>query len=582
MSLLRRYRWFVAAAAFTAAYVVVSLTAHPSLGLTAFGDITGLAIVLLPAVIMLANAVSRPGMDRSFWGLMAFGFFLWAFNQAAWAYYEIVLRGPLPDPCSADIVLFFHLVPMIAAVIWRPDQVRTAARFDLSTLNFLTLLVWWVFLYGFIVFPDQYVLLNVEVYNRHYDQLYVVENMLLLGSLGFAAWTSSGAWRRLYLNFLVAGAVYMVGSQVLDRAVINHTYYSGSLYDIPLTGAVAWMTAVTLTARQWPLRSEAPTRTLPWGPIAPRLATLAILSLPLLGLWTFLVDASSPPARIFRLFAVLAAMLVLGAFVFLRQYIQDQALIRVLEESRRSFENQQRLQSHLVQKEKLASLGELVSGAALEINHPLAAIMGHSERLWSQEQLSDEQQGMVRKIFNQAQRTRELVADLLSFARQSTGEKGLVDLGVLLHRSVQMLEARHRSGRIHVEVSVQPGLPRVQGNANQLFQTFVEIIENATDALEEAGGGSLEITAQRQGDEAVLQFSDTGPGIADPQRVFDPFYTTKPVGKGTGLGLSAAYGVVQDHGGQITCQNKPPGGAQFVLRFAAAEPAAQAAGAAKA
>src|SRR3989442_9590531 len=147
MSLLRRYRWFVAAAAFTAAYVVVSLTAHPSLGLTAFGDITGLAIVLLPAVIMLANAVSRPGMDRSFWGLMAFGFFLWAFNQAAWAYYEIVLRGPLPDPCSADIVLFFHLVPMIAAVIWRPDQVRTAARFDLSTLNFLTLLVWWVFLY---------------------------------------------------------------------------------------------------------------------------------------------------------------------------------------------------------------------------------------------------------------------------------------------------------------------------------------------------------------------------------------------------------------------------------------------------
>jgi signal transduction histidine kinase len=120
----------------------------------------------------------------------------------------------------------------------------------------------------------------------------------------------------------------------------------------------------------------------------------------------------------------------------------------------------------------------------------------------------------------------------------------------------------------------------VQGNANQLFQAFVEIIENAMDALEEAGGGSLEITAQRQGNEAVLQFSDTGPGIREPQRVFDPFYTTKPVGKGTGLGLSAVYGVIQDHGGQITCQNKREGGALFVLRLPVeAKPAAKVAGA---
>ena len=99
---------------------------------------------------------------------------------------------------------------------------------------------------------------------------------------------------------------------------------------------------------------------------------------------------------------------------------------------------------------------------------------------------------------------------------------------------------------------------------------FVEIIENAMDALEEAGGGSLEDHAQRQGNEAVLQFSDTGPGIREPQRVFDPFYTTKPVGKGTGLGLSAVYGVIQDHDGQITCQNQPEGGALFVVRLPAA------------
>ena len=115
----------------------------------------------------------------------------------------------------------------------------------------------------------------------------------------------------------------------------------------------------------------------------------------------------------------------------------------------------------------------------------------------------------------------------------------------------------------------------MHGNVNQLFQVFIEIIENAMDALQEAGGGgSLEITAQREADEVVLQFSDSGPGIRDPQRVFDPFYTTKPVGKGTGLGLSVVYGVVQDHTGQIMCHNKPEGGALFVVRFPVAAEAA--------
>jgi two-component system NtrC family sensor kinase len=221
-----------------------------------------------------------------------------------------------------------------------------------------------------------------------------------------------------------------------------------------------------------------------------------------------------------------------------------------------------------------------VAGAANEINHPLDAIMNYSEQLWGKERLTAEQNRLVRKIVDQSRRTRDLVADLLRFAQQSPGEKTLLDLRVLLHRATQMLELRHPGGKIRVSLSIAADFPRVQGNANQLFQAVVELIENAMDALEEAGGGSLEITAQRQGDEAVLQFSDTGTGIREPLRVFDPFYTTKAVGKGTGLGLSAVYGVIQDHSGQITCQNKPEGGALFVVRIpAAVETAVQVAGA---
>jgi len=471
-------------------------------------------------------------------------------------------------------------LPMIMAAAWRPDVEKREGTVLLRLLNFLMLTGWWVFLYAFIVFPHQYVILNTRTYNTYYDRLYGLENALLLGVLGIAAWTSAEGWRRLYLHFFAASLLYAINSQFLDRAAANNTYYSGSPYDIPLIGTVAWIAAASLSAREWNLQSVPPPGWVHGKKIVAQLAMLAILSLPVLGLWTILLDKSPAPSRVFRIYAVLASMLLLAAFVFLRQYVQDQALMGVLKESRRSYDTQKRLQSQLVQKEKLALLGNLVAGAAHEINHPLTAVMNYSEQLWEQERLTEEQNALLRKIVSQAQRTRDLVASLLSFARQSPGEKTLVDLGVMLSRATQVLESRQAGDKIRITLSVTPDFPRVQGNPNQLFQVFIEIVENALDALQEAGGGSLEITAHRLGNEAMIQFSDSGPGIREPERVFDPFYTTKPVGKGTGLGLSVVYGVIQEHGGQITCQNKPEGGALFVVRFpAASEPAVQGAGA---
>ncbi len=582
MSLLRRHRWFVAAAGITLVYAVVSLTVQQSFALAIGADSFFLLVMLAVSAFMFANAATRSSVERMFWLLMGFGFFLWAANQVPWIYLD-VHHLVMPSPYFADMILFFHLVPMIAATAWRPDQLRAESRHQLSALHFLMLLGWWVFLYGFIVFPHQYVVLNVDAYNRDYDLLYDLESVVLLVLLAFAAWTSSAGWKRVYLNLLAADVLYGTGSELLSRAMLRKTYYSGSLYDVPLIAAILWMGATALTSRDWSLKSEACHAGWRWRSLIPKLAMLAILSLPMMGLWAFLMDRSPAPSRMFRIFTVLSAMFVLGAFVFLRQYIQDQKLIGLLQESRRGYETQQRLQSHLVQKEKLASLGQLVAGAAHEINHPLASVMGYSEQLWAKHRLTEEQGALVRKIVNQARRTQDLVSDLLSFARQSPGEKALVDLSMLLHRSAQMLETQHHASRIRVEISVEPGFPRVRCNPNQVFQTFIEIIENAMDALAEAGGGSLRITAMRQGQDAVVEFADNGPGIREPQRVFDPFYTTKPIGKGTGLGLSVVYGVIQDHGGQITCQNKPDGGALFVLRFpVAAEAAAQTAASARA
>jgi signal transduction histidine kinase len=583
MSAFQRYRWFVLAGGITLAFAAVSATVPRGFALTAIFDVGYSLLTLAAAAAMLTMAWSERGANRRFWALLGLGCVLWSVNQGAWIYFEVLHRTSFPDPSFADLFLFLHLVPMMAAVGLRPHRGEGEHKFRVGALDFLLLLVWWVFLYAFIVFPSQYISPNVAEYDRSFGPLYSVQSAMLVAVLGIAAFGAVGGWKKVYLNLLAACGTYALGAEALDLALSHEKYYTGSIYDVVLMGAMSWMAATAFSARDWPSPAVPPGREDKWGMRTLRLAMLLILTLPVLGLWAFRWDHSPALSRTFRLFTVLAAMLVLGLFVFIRQYLQDQALIRLLEESRRSFENEQRLQSHLVQREKLASLGKLIAGAAHEIDHPLTAIMEYSEKLWSNQRLSGEQDSLVRKIVNQSQRTRDLIANLLSFAQQSSGDKQMVNLGMLLQRSVQMRELQRHDQKIRIETLIDPDLPALWGDGHQLFQTFVQIVENALDALEEAGGGLLRVRAYAQGGEIVVQFSDNGPGVKEPLRVFDPFYTTKPIGKGTGLGLSAVYGVVQDHQGQITCQNQPEGGAQFVLRLPMAKQAeAQALAAAQA
>src|SRR5260370_13055509 len=158
---LGRYRWFLTAGGVSLAFAAVSLSENRGAGLTTFSDIFGFVAMLVAGGIMVANAMTRPGREGWFWGLMAAGLGGWTFYQATWVYCEVILGNNVPDPYFADIVLFFHLIPMISAFAWSPHQLEKAQRFHLSTLNFLMLLVRWMFLYAFLVFPVQYVRLNV-------------------------------------------------------------------------------------------------------------------------------------------------------------------------------------------------------------------------------------------------------------------------------------------------------------------------------------------------------------------------------------------------------------------------------------
>ncbi len=241
--------------------------------------------------------------------------------------------------------------------------------------------------------------------------------------------------------------------------------------------------------------------------------------------------------------------------------------IQLYNETRRAYEGLRRAQEQLLQSEKMSAVGQLISGVAHELNNPLTAIIGYTQLLES-EKLEVRVQEYVRKLHKQTQRTQKIVQNLLSFARQHKPQKLHVDLRAVVEEAVALRDYDLKVNNVLVERNFDPELPSVMGDPHQLEQVCLNIINNAADAmLEGPTEGQLKVRIFVQGGQVVTEFHDSGPGISEPKRVFDPFYTTKGVGKGTGLGLSICYGIVQEHGGDIVVQNHPTGGAVVQVRL---------------
>ncbi len=244
--------------------------------------------------------------------------------------------------------------------------------------------------------------------------------------------------------------------------------------------------------------------------------------------------------------------------------------VRLYEETCRAYEDLRKTQEQLLQSEKMSAVGQLIAGVAHELNNPLTAILGYAQLLES-EGLNTRAQDYVGKLFKQAQRTHRVVQNLLSFARQRTPQRDEVDVRKVLDETLTLRDYDLKINNIQVEREA-PGEPAmVVADPHQLEQVFLNIINNSVDAILETGRkGKLKIRVQCQGGQVCTQFSDDGPGLKDPKRIFDPFYTTKGVGKGTGLGLSICYGIVKEHGGDITANNGPDGGAVIEVKLPAA------------
>jgi two-component system NtrC family sensor kinase len=230
------------------------------------------------------------------------------------------------------------------------------------------------------------------------------------------------------------------------------------------------------------------------------------------------------------------------------------------------------LQAKLAHAEKMATIGRLVSGVAHEVNNPLAAILGFTDLLLENPEMPTAAREDLQIILQETQRTKEIVQDLLSFARQRPTQKEPVNVNAVLRQTIKLRSYDFSSHGVEVSEEFEANLSPTLGDAQQLQQVFLNILNNAYDAIQESGNhGRIRIRTRRAEDDVEVAFMDNGTGVVDPERIFDPFFTTKQAGKGTGLGLSICYGIVRAHGGEILCwNNEGESGSTFVVRVPAA------------
>jgi len=269
-------------------------------------------------------------------------------------------------------------------------------------------------------------------------------------------------------------------------------------------------------------------------------------------------DASDAFADLDRAVTVTLFVLVLsGVSIVTVAYALSRRMAGRLSEADKE---KQMIHRQIVETGKLASVGELAAGIAHEINNPVAIMVeeaGWIEDLLEEEEFRESKQleefkRAVNQIRNQGRRCKAITHKLLSFARKTDSRVQPVQVNDLIEELVSLSAQRAKYSNVKIETKMQPGLPSIPASQTELQQVFLNLINNALDAMEKTGG-ALQISSRKEGEYVVIDVADDGPGIpqANLSRVFDPFFTTKPVGKGTGLGLSICYGIIKKMGGDI-------------------------------
>ena len=560
--------WLAGVASLMAAAILAAVFLPRSFALTAFSDVVQSLLLLSGALAFVPLALRGRGRLRFFWALVVLAVTFWLAYQLFWTYNEVVLRRDVPDLCAWDVVLFLHMVPLMAALGIRPQFAPDEYSARVGRLDFALLLVWWFYLYVLVVMPWQYGVADVVDYNRNLNHLYSAEKLVLLAGL-LGSWSvSKGEWKKVFASLFAMSLLYSGASALANVAIARKTYYSGSFYDIPLLAAMASVTWIALKTRSEALEAGGSAGSSAYGVWVARSSMIAVFSLPLFALWALTQDHTPPRIRMFRVSFTLVAAFSMGVIILVRQRLLDRELVRLLHDSRRSFEQLKRLQAQILQSEKLASIGQLVGGAAHELNNPITAMLGYSDLLLSTP-LNPEQQPLAARIGQYVRRTRSLVASLLSFARQAAAPKTSLDLNTLARTAVKLTEPHWKSLELDVRTCFDVRLPKVVGDSNQLLQVCLQLVGNSLDMLGERGGSVLTVSTEQH--EGTCQLKILTP--EDPSTAVKPEPVCSQLDREDASGLTACQGIVQEHQGRVFRERRENGSWLLCMELPAAVPA---------
>jgi len=322
--------WAAVVAACFATLLVGAVVLPKSFALTALSDILQAVLLLSATLSLVPHIRGSRGRLRLFWVLIAAGVGLWFCYQLMWVYFEILLRADVPDLCAGDMILFLHIVPFIAALALRPHAQQDEYAARLRYLDFALLMVWWVYLYVLIVIPWQYAVPNVVPYNDNLNLLYSIEKFAFLGGVALSWWRSQGGWRKFYGHFFGASLTYAASSDLANWAIARKAYYSGSLYDIPLAISMVWIAIIGFSTEDAKLETQIRPTSAHDGVLLARAGMIAAFSLPIFGAWAAIETRVPTSIRSFRVELTLAAVIVMGIMVFMRQRLLDRELLRLL------------------------------------------------------------------------------------------------------------------------------------------------------------------------------------------------------------------------------------------------------------
>jgi len=545
--------------------------------LAVFGDLLQVSLVGVFAFLALQNALRSQAHIRTFWFLVFVGAAMWLASLVVWSAQELWFRNAVPDVPVTDIFLILELVPLVMATALEPQKGNDSGFRPSGLLDLCILVLYSLYLFAFFVYAYRLVPGAMGIYNFNFNVAAAIGNQILAVATGVAYMRERGAWRPVYRIFFASAAIYALTSDVINVAIDLGRYETGSLYDVPLVAAMGGFVCVCLAGR--PLlqpaiaktehEREEPRAARRFTFLSSRLAMVVTVSTPAIGLW--LLSTYSPHDQLFsfRLSITLVTIFLLTLLLSIKQDFLSAKLIGSLQHLSHTYSSIDRFKDHLVQGDKLASLGELVANVAEQIRRSMTIIREQALIVTSRAHGESRSSALADKIGLYAERTDALVENMQHFAQETPLHLAPVEVKPLLDTALH-LSRISRLQNVRVQLEAEAGCPPVLADSSQLLHVFLQIISNAMDALEEVGGGELAISVRPCEPQVCIQFSDTGPGIRNPEHVFEPFFTTKPVGKGTGLGLSTCYGIIRQHEGDITCGNRLEGGAYFTIFVPAA------------